>query len=85
LYYQQWGLPFPITVGLSEKLLTELTQMAGDYNDLCIRVDFLKADNTLRLPSAETEIINRYLKEWNEKKDALKKELLQKLNSNLSI
>lgn len=85
LYDQQWGLHFPVPIGISEKVLSELTQLAGDYNDLCIQVDFLKADNTLHLPSMEAEIIRKYLVEWEGRKDAAKRELLNKINSHLSL
>ena len=85
LYDQQWGLRFPVSLGIPEKVLVEITQLAGDYNDLCIRVDFLKADNTLHLPSKEAEIIGQYRIEWEEMKDAAKTELLKKINSTLSL
>lgn len=81
IYEQEWGLPFPVPKGISEKSLQELSSLAGDYNDLCIQVNFLNMENTSHLPAMELALINRHKAEWVEKKRLAKMELLGKLEA----
>lgn len=79
IYDQEWGLSFPVPTGITDKSLQELSTLAGDYNDLCIQVNFLNEENTMNLPGAETALIQKYREEWLERKGVAKKELLEKL------
>lgn len=79
-YHHFWGIPFPVATGRSEKVLDQLSQLAGEHNDVCIQLSFLEGEEAKNLPEKEKIIIERWQKDWLVKKEAVKKALLNALS-----
>ncbi len=52
-----WGIPFPVTAWKNEKLLIEMTEELGEFNDRCIALLYVEDLYTDSIPLNEKKIV----------------------------
>jgi len=78
-FTNQWGIPFPVVAWKNEKLLAEVADELGKYNDRCSILSFVEPEVIDQLPSEEKEQLSAVRALWTSEKEKVRIELVQQV------
>lgn len=80
LFDSDWGISFPVTAWRSEKRLTEVASLLGDYNDRCRALSFLSESMIYTLPDVEKGLLRNWRADMLHEKETIRQQVVEQLS-----
>ena len=83
IFENDWGIPFPFRGWKSEKKLSDMASVLGDFNDRCLAISLLQPSYIDRCVEEEQHVLRNLQMNWLHQKEAQQQQLLlqvQELN-----
>ncbi|WP_276480040.1 CHAD domain-containing protein [Paraflavitalea pollutisoli] len=80
LFDSDWGISFPVTAWRSEKKLTDVAALLGDYNDRCRALSFLSESMIYTLPDVEKDLLRAWRADLSFEKGVIRQQVGEQLS-----